>query len=260
MIFPKKLLKYRTARAAYRFVNHNAPTLCTIVAVGGVVVTVGLAVKATPKCIDILEEMDNNGATKKERIKAVAPTLAPVILSGVITIGCIIGGNYISATRIEALSAALSLSNKAKVAYEDAAKEILGEEKAEEIKDKAAVKEAGRPPKEPDKVLNTGKGDTLYYEPYSGRWFRSNPAAIDAAENRCNRDMTTSNIEYSMNEYYYELGLPEIYAGELLGWNPNNASGLISIKPVPAINDVGEPYIILAHYNEPSVKYRHCMI
>ena len=257
-MFPKKLLKFRTVRTAYKFVNKNAPTLCTVVAVGGVVVTVGLAIKATPKCIDILDEMDKKGASKKERIKAVAPVLAPVALSGALTIGCIIGGNHLSATRIEALSTALSLSNKAKTALEDTVEELLGEEKAEEIKDKAAVKEANQVLKKPNKVLNTGKGDVKYYEPYSGREFRSSPAAIDAAVNRCNRDITSGNIEYSMNEYYYELGLAGTYAGELMGWNPNDSSGLISIKPISAIDDEGEPYIILAHYNKPSVKYRHC--
>lgn len=257
MIFPKKLLRNETVRYTYRFMNKNAPLLCTVVAVGGVIVTVGLTVKATPKCIDILDEMDAKGASKKERIKAVAPVLAPVALSGILTIGCIIGGNYISATRIEALSTALSLSNKAKNAYEDTVKELLGEEKSEEIKDKAVVKEAGAPPRETNKILNTGKGDTLYYEPYSGRWLRSSPAAIDAAVNRCNRDMTTGYVEYSMNEYFYEIGLPPVYFGDIMGWNPNDSSRLISIKPISAINDVGEPYIVLAHYNEPTVKYRH---
>ena len=256
-MFPRKLLKIKAIRSTYNFMNKNAPLLCTAVAVGGVIVTVGLTVKATPKCIDILDEMDAKGAGKKERIKAVAPVLAPPVIAGILTIGCIIGGNYISATRIEALSTALSLSNKAKNAYEDTVKELLGEEKAEEIKDKAVVKSVGPIKSKGEDIINTGKGDVKFYEPYSGRWLRSSPAAVDAAINRCNRDMTNGNVEYSMNEYYYELGMPGTAAGNLLGWNPNDASGLISLKKMSAIDEEGEPYIILGHYNEPTVKYRH---
>ena len=74
------------------FIEH-LPSILTGVAVVGVIETTVLAVKATPKAIDILEQMEEKPTKKEEVIKATWKCYIPSVIACSATIVCILGAN-----------------------------------------------------------------------------------------------------------------------------------------------------------------------
>ena len=58
----------------------------------------------------------------------------------------------------------------------------------------------------------------MYYDNYTGRYFRSNSEIIGKAEKRITERLFTE-MWISLNEFYWELGLPPVDVGEDLGFN-----------------------------------------
>ena len=85
----------------------------------------------------------------------------------------------------------------------------------------------------------TGKDTTLCYDAMFGRWFRSDVDTIIRAVNEINRKIVAGDMYASLNEFYDEVGLPPVEAGEYLGWNIDD--GTIEIDKHPGLTDKGEP-------------------
>ena len=66
-------------------------------------------------------------------------------------------------------------------------------------------------------VIKTGKGDALFYDTFSGRYFRSSVESIRTAENEMNRAAACGEF-VSLNTFYDTLGLDSIKFGDDFGW------------------------------------------
>lgn len=213
----------------------NLPTILSVVAVGGLVGSVATAIIDTPKAVDKITEVKVNKAEKIERdsesetaldiyrdedgtlslqkikltpweyVTALAPiywkTGACMILTG----GCIFMSNHVSKHRIAMLLAALKLKDKDIKEYEDKIKEMFGEKKAEEVKNELSKDWIMSKPDEKDIIL-TDRGQTLFYEPLSHTYFRSNPIAVGEAINRTNA-IGQANGCVTVADYCYELDI-----------------------------------------------------
>lgn len=218
-------------------------------AIAGTVVTTVLSFKAGLKSSKILEEqrekMDELEAKvtgedviseedyKQQRrdltietVKKMAPIVIPPVLSATGTIVSVIGGYKVASKQIAVLSSLYSMSEKALTEYQDKAKELIGPKKAQEIKDEVSADKVKTNPPKSDTVINTGKGSTLFYDPKSGRYFYSSPEAVKSATNTINLRMM-EEYYISLNEYFDELGIPDIELGEDMGFNIDD--GLIDI-------------------------------
>ena len=94
------------------FVKRNMPTILSIGAAVGVVVSNILTNKASIKAtlkVDELEKKKHRELTFTEEVKAVAPIYAPSIVVGAATIGCIFGSNFLNKKQIVALAGAMSI-------------------------------------------------------------------------------------------------------------------------------------------------------
>lgn len=227
------------------FADKNSPSILTGLAVAGVISTAVMAIKATPKAEKLLlqakiAKMDSieydkiaehpeivlqdtplPDLTALETLRIVGTTYGPTALMGAATIGCILGANSINLKRNAALAASYALTSDTLRDYKTKTKELLGEKKEQKIADATTGEKVKRNPMSTDKLVRTGRGDTLCYEPLSGRYFLSDIEYIRKIINDMNVMLINQSF-ITINELYYALDLPETKIGDEIGWEVEN--------------------------------------
>ena len=98
----------------------------------------------------------------------------------------------------------------------------------------------------------TGGGETRCYDVLFGRYFKSDRNKIERAVNELNRRMLTDQF-VSLNEFYYEIGLPGIKIGDELGWNIEK--GYIDIQFGSHLSEDGTPCLAIVYTVGPQYGY-----
>lgn len=231
-----------------KFISKNSSTILTSIGVAGVVGTAVLASAGTVKAVKTVEITENNEElTKKEFVKLCWKHYIPAVLAGSASIACIIGANHINAKHIAALAGLYSLSETALKEYRDKIVEIVGQTKATKIHDAVMTDKVVQNPVGNREVIFTGKGDTLFYDALSGRYFRSDIETVRRAQNDINARIFQSDTNATVNELYLELGLNEIDLGKYVGWNAQHP---LECKFTSGLND-SEAYIVLYFNKDP---------
>ena len=250
--------------------DKNSPAILTGIAVVGLVTTAVLAWKAAPKAQKIVKEhkerVDRLGGDiseeeKKEEtvevIKEMAPVVAPPIVMGAVTAACIIGSNRISTKRIAALSAAYTLAEKGFSEYQDKVQELIGEKKEKKVTEAIAEDHLANHPVTTSNVINTGRGNVLFYDDASDRYFMS---SIDAVSRAIKTISDRQELEewIDLNELYFELDLNATATGDILGFK--RSDGKIDIGDISKIADDGTPCRVLKFdlSPDPYVYSRKC--
>lgn len=235
----------------------HSPELLIGAGVTGMLTSTVLAVKATPKAMDLIEEkkaeMGVTCLTKKEIVQtAWKPYIPATVLAGVST-ACICLGTRQNLKRNAALATVYAISESTLKEYQKKTVELVGEEKAREIerevnktvaKDKIKIVEQDIS----DYVTYTGDGETLVFDTLSGRFFRSSSAAIERAVNHVNKCLLDEYI-MTVNDFYNELNVPTIAAGSMIGWKSDR--DLMKIRFDSDVDKNGQPYIVLSYVNRP---------
>lgn len=239
-------------------VSKHSPEILTGIGIAGMITTTVLAVKATPKALRLIEEAEHDKYDEKyeysestgreeltavETVKAAWKPYIPALVTGVASVGCLVGGCSIHARRNAALATAYQLSTTALKEYKAKVVETIGERKERVIHDKIAEDKLKEKPIEPSTVIITGKGETNCYDILSGRTFKSSRNKIELARNELNDRMITGmEMSISLNEFYDEIGLPRIPMGDTIGWRTDKgridihfASFLIEDEPYMTI-------------------------
>lgn len=250
-----KLLK--TAQA---FVSKRSPEILTGIGVVGMCTTVVLAVKATPKAMELIEEAEKEkkeDLTKTEVVKAAWKPYVPAAITGILSIGCIVGASSVNARRQAALYSAYKLTETAFAEYKDKVVETVSEKKVKEIKQKIAedrVEKATEPDSKVKVVLSTD-GDTWFIDKWSNIRFRSSANKIEAACNAASRRLLTE-MSLSLDEFYDELGIDiedRADTAKYIGWHVD--TGLIDPDLNDAIVKDGVAYVVLAFTQPPVYDY-----
>ena len=245
------------------FTKEHNPEILVGLGVAGMMTSTVLAVKATPKALDIMEDkkadLGVTYLTRKEIAQATWKLYAPSIGVGLASAACIILGTSNSIKRNTALATVYALSESTLREYQSKAKEMLGEEKAAELDrevSKSRVKKREVTTvvetEGSEYIHHTGNGDTLVYDSLSGRYFRSSMNAIESAVNLINKSLLNDYI-MTLNEFYNELGVPTIGAGSLIGWKSDKE--LLEVSFESDVDKNGNPYLILSYKNRPIPVY-----
>lgn len=197
------------------FFKRNASTILTCVGGIGVVATAVVAVKDTPKAMQIIEkktEEKGEDLTTIEKIKVAGPVYIPAVAIGVSTLSCIFGANTLNKRTQASLMSAYALLNSSYNEYKNKVEELYGEGadarvKGEVAKDKYNSDDISRD----DEKL-------LFYDYFSERYFESTMEEVMQAEYEINRELHTKDYAY-LNEFYDMLGLGHIQSGWDLGWS-----------------------------------------
>jgi len=219
-------------KKAVKTVSDNAPAILTGIAVVGTIGTTILAVRSTPEALRRGEEdkaANGSPQTKmelaKRYVKVYGPVYAPAIVTGALTITCIVCANRVGSRRAALLASAYSLSEKAFSDYKDAVVEQIGSKKEEKIRDSVAQNKVAEDPVSNKEVYITGNGDVLCYETITGRYFRSDIETLRKAQNDINAKILR-DMYASQNEFYNLIGLAPTGMGEELGWTVDHQMDL----------------------------------
>ena len=214
-------------------IDEHSPVILAGLAVAGLITTVVLAIKATPKAIEEIEdaeeefeEIELEDSAVKRTVRKVGTYVKytwkiwlPTTIAFVVTLLCIIFSSAISEKRIAALSAAYALSESDRIAYKQAAKEVVGvkeEKKIQKQMDENNLRKSmdGNVP-----VIYTGLGTTSMYNAIEEFPFLDDIKVIYDAIVTCNNRLNGGFEPYlSLNDFYDEIGLKQSYVGSILGW------------------------------------------
>lgn len=199
-----------------------SPEILAGVGIAGMIFTTVLAVRATPKALILIEdkkeELQQEKLASVETVKVAWKCYIPAVVSGTISIGCLIGSCSVNMRRRAALFTAYTLSESALKEYQEKVVETIGKKKEQSVRDEIVKDKIQQNPVITREVIITEKGNTLCYDTLSGRYFKSDRGQIDKIINELNRRMR-NEMYISLNDLYYEFGLDGIEAGDLLGWN-----------------------------------------
>jgi len=226
-------------------ISKNSPTILTGLSCAGVFTTAILAVNATPKALQLLEEEGNiKTLSKRDIVKTTWKCYIPAAVVGAVTVGCIIGSNTISNRRNAALSALYTLSETAFREYQNKVVEEIGKTKENKIRHEIVSDKIKNNPPNTANVIITGNGEVLCRDDFTGRYFKSDIEKIRQAENEIDKRLR-NEMWISLNELYYELGLPEVDAGELMGFDVDK--GWVGINYSSCLADNNTPCLSLTY-------------
>ena len=196
-----------------RFFRRHSSVILTVLGSTGVVATAILSVRAVPKAEKLLIEAYNkkgDALTTAEKIKASWTAYVPAAVTGVSTIACVFGINYLSKRSQASLASAYALIDNAFKEYRNKVKDMYGEEGITNLEHEI-IKSKYTDDLEPndDKLL--------FYDHQSRRFFESTMDAVTQAE-KTFLEVFHEKGYGSLNQYYDILGIPRTEYGFQLGW------------------------------------------
>lgn len=262
-------------RGAKISISKHSPEILTGIGIAGMITTTFLAVRATPKALELIEEkkdelnnkqveerLDKNGDLRdyKEITKLKFPDLfkatwkcyIPAAVTSVVSIACLVGASSVHIKRNAVLATAYQLSETALTEYKEKVIETIGEKKEEVIRDKVNKDRIEKNPVSKNNVIITDKGNTLCYDHMSGRYFKSDIDKINKAVNVINNRIL-HDFYASLNDLYSELGLYTVSLGDKLGWNSD--MGLIEVEFSSQLADDGTPCLVMDFNKAPKYDY-----
>ena len=243
-------------RSSKRFLRKNGSTILTCVGGVGVVATTVMAVKATPKAIQLIkaaEEEKGEKLTRMETIKIVGPTYAPSTIAGIATIVSIFGANVLNKRTQASLLGAYTLIDQSFKDYKNHVEEEYGEEANANVRERIAKD------KYVERKTELGGENRLFYDFYSGRYFNSTMEKVLAAEFALNRQIILGECAY-LNDFYQELGIPFIPAGDEVGWSRGHMCNAyqqewVDFNHQDVVQDDGLECCIITFMQDPTVDF-----
>lgn len=207
------------------FIKRNMPTILSIGAAVGVVVSNILTNKASIKAtlkVDEVEKKKHRELTFIEEVKVVAPIYAPSIVVGAATIGCIFGSNFLNKKQLAALAGAMSILQANFKRYRAGVVNEVGEKKEENIW------KASRPngeslyktvSEQESKFVDT-TGLTFFIDSLTDEGFYTDKATVESAILKLNRKLQMNpNQTVTLNEFRNDLDLHPTNFGNIVGWS-----------------------------------------
>ncbi len=235
-----------------KLTSDHAPELLTGLGIAGMLTTVVVAVKVTPKALTLMEEKKEELGVDQLSVKETVVTTwkcyAPVIATAAVSTACIIGANSVHAKRSAALAAAYTLSDTALRDYKAKVVETFGERKGQAIREEIVKDKVQNDPVENHEIIITAKGDTLCYDTTSGRYFKSSMEYLKRVANDLDRRLR-DEMFISVNDFYDEVGLPTLPIMDDLGWDVDKDS--IDFKFDSHLATDGTPCLTIDYIYQP---------
>ncbi len=243
------------------FLSNNSPVILTAMGVVGTVSTAIMASQATIKAQDILYDNGAEDLPWQDKARLTWKCYIPTGLMGITTVGAIVGSHVCSENQKAAIQSAYLLSQTTLQEYQKRVVERIGknkerqvyEETVQAIADKQAPMELYSSGDLPDRVYETGHGNSLFYDVPGERYFKSDINFVKAQVNAMNHDVRTE-MWYDWNEIYYRWGLPR---------KPMDGSEMIfdvdrplEISIVPQLMENGQIRLLTDYKLYPKSTYR----
>lgn len=247
----------KLVRSVRTAMNKHSPEILTGIGIAGMISSIIMAVRATPKALSLMEEKmienDTSELSPVEVIKTTWTCYIPTTITCCMSIGCLIGASSVNFRRNAAIATAYTLSESALKEYQEKVIETMGNKKEQSVRDSIAKDRIDRDPISSSReIIITERGNTLCYDTVSGRYFKSDIDKLKKAENELNRQIR-DDMYISLNEFYYEIGLNAIGVGDDLGWNIEN--GYIDLSFSSQLTEEGSPCLVIDFKVVPKYGY-----
>jgi len=206
--------------------QRSSPTILTCLSVVGMIGTTVMAVRATPKALQLVrsrkEDLETDKLTPTEIMQTTWKCYIPTGLVGLSTIACIIGIGTLSRRNHASLASAYAMLSETYKQYRNAAKSVYGEDADEKIHAEMArdanVSDGAWGMQTYNMDMDPESERLLFYDLISKRYFNTTMAAVINAQYHINRNLQLRGY-CSLNEYYEFLGLDGIKDGDEIGWD-----------------------------------------
>jgi hypothetical protein len=255
-------------KTTHSFASKHSPEILTALGITGLLGAMVMAVKATPKALALIDREVSERKGKDEgttRIQDIPKTLpakdvvaltwrcyVPSAVMSTVSIACLVGASAVNIKRNAALATAYTLSETALKEYKEKVVETIGEKREVQIRDEIAKDTIDKYPVTRQEVIVTNKGNTLFLDSVTGRYFESDIEKLKKAVNELNRRMR-DEMYISLNDYYYEIGLPSVSIGNDLGWNIDR--GYIDLEFSAQLTEDDRPCIVIGYGIAPRYDY-----
>lgn len=250
--------------------KRNAPTILTISGISLFLTSTVLAVKATPKAMEAIEEKKKEeGHDSLTMVQTVQATwrcyvmaLAAAVAGTACEIAALNEGNKRIATLMAGVEAGRNLAQEFRD-YRNFIAERIGQKKEAEVYNQAAQEMVNRNPPPPavanQELIDGQAPKPVCYEASFGRYFYADYDTVIAAVNKLNNEINTGLNGYvSLNDFYEEINVDTVQCGDYLGWNTE--TGLIEIPEKGNLRYAGTPSgwpcWILEFVNPPQYEYQ----
>lgn len=235
-----------------KILKRHSPELLTGIGIAGMICTTVTAVKATPKALRLVDEREikeGKRLTNAEIVKTTWKCYIPAAVTGICSVGCLIGASSVNAKRNAALATAYTISETALKEYKEKAVEVVGEKKEQAIRDAVAKEKLEQANVKNREFIVTGKGETPCFDPLTNACFKSDIETIRKVENVLNKRLR-NEMTITVNEFLLEIGLEpcDDSIGERMGWDVDK--GDIEFDFSSQLVD-GIPYLVVGHRNPP---------
>ena len=237
--------------------DKHSPEILTGIGIAGMITTTVLAVRATPKALSLIEQRKADEGVNKllpvEVVKTTWKCYIPSAAVGAASIACMIGATSVNLRRNAALATAYALSESTLRDYQKKVVEEIGEKKEKRIREAVTKEELERNPVSKSEIIITGGGDVLCYDQACQRYFKSSVEKLRKIENDLNMRMRHENY-ISLNDFYAEVGLDPVAAGQELGWSIDK--GYMELEFDSHLSDDGTPCLVVCFAKPPIPDYR----
>lgn len=248
----------KAAKTVWLATKKHSPEILTGIGIAGMLTTVVLAVRATPKALRLIDEKkadipEEENISRIEAVKAAWKVYVPAVVTGILSTICLIGANSVNQRRNAAIAAAYSLSESALKEYREKVVETIGERKEQAIRDDIAKDRITENPVR--EVIVSDRGSTLCYDSLSGRYFKSDIEKLRRIINDLNRRMR-DEMFISLNDFYCAVDNPDLgptKLGDMLGWNIDK--GYIDLNFSSQLTTDGTPCLVLDYTVVPEYEY-----
>lgn len=249
-----------------KWLSKNAPTILSNIACIGVAVTAWLSGKGAVKAEQTKKEWTeekHEELTKFEKVQATIHSSIPAIISGAITIGCIIASGKISANQIATITGAAAVTAKQ---FSDYKRNNIAENgiKAHQKVEEAIVLEKAKNTRISAEsfcdITSLSVSDTLetehvFYDSITEQRFVSTLSKVLEAEYHLNRNFTLGHPEVDVDMWCDFLGISHVESADIMGWALCDDYTWIDFNHTKAVLEDGIECIIIDCIQAPQVGY-----
>lgn len=195
-----------------KYGKEHAPSILVGLGIVGLGAAVYLTADAAPKAKQALEHEEDKRSENNEepmkfidKVKIAGPYYIPAGVAVGFTVGCNLAAQKINLSRLSSLGAMYALAKTDLKEIKDKIIETDGQKKLDGINH--SVAEDVRRTTKYDYIYDTGMGDTIFVDKYTGFAFKSSATAVNNALTEMNSRLMIDG-EYGLDDFLYLLKLP----------------------------------------------------
>ena len=242
-----------------REIKRNGSTILSCIAGVGVISTAVLAAKATPKALDLIDQAEYDKGeklTKLEKINVAGLCFTPAILSGLATITCVFGANYLNKKQQATLLSAYALLDRKFKDYRHGVQMEFGsyDDNGKDIDTKVY-----KHTMDTDDIPKPNDDEILVYDIFNRRYFNTTLHKLKDIELAINKQLHTEDY-VCVNDIYKMLGEATLDTGTAFGWSTQanfeiNWETWITFELDKTVLDDGLEVYVLSYSAEPYLEY-----